>query len=435
MLSRRPSTRRTTICRSERAALLALVAVPLVCWSLRAQDTTAAVRDTTAPGAPSPLEQPPSQLPATHTVARGETLWSIAQQYFNDPLLWPEIYRLNTALIEDPHWIYPGEVLNVAGIAGAVAQAPAGAPAETTGAVAQPAAADTVRAAPAAAAAAAAAAAVDTTLRDTTQAIVEEPPPPPEEEAYQTIFDRPASRTQEVREVLRAYMNQPYRPVRRGEFYGAGFLTENEDLPWGRVVGSVAQSSIPRLSERESAMQFQAIVVEPPQGASYHVGDSLLIARLDRHVGDWGQVVIPVAVVRVQEVTKKQLLAVILTQYDRVRDGQLSLPLEPFKDPGEVRPAPVNRGLLGQVIDQRDAHAIAISQQVVFLSRGRADGVVPGDVFQLYTGEAGTPSEDVRAVVEVVHTRAHSSSALILVVQNAQIRPGLPARLVRKMPS
>jgi len=69
------------------------------------------------------------------------------------------------------------------------------------------------------------------------------------------------------------------------------------------------------------------------------------------------------------------------------------------------------------------------------LNRGRADGVVPGDVFQIYTGEPGTPSEDVRAVVEVVHTRERSSSAIILQVQNAQLLPGLPTRLVRKMPS
>src|SRR4029077_18214377 len=110
--------RRTTICRSNRAALLALVAVPLVCWSLPAQDTTQAA-------APTPsAQQPPGELPATHTVTTGETLWSLAQLYFNDPLLWPEIYRLNTALIEDPHWIYPGEVLNVSGAAG-VARTPA----------------------------------------------------------------------------------------------------------------------------------------------------------------------------------------------------------------------------------------------------------------------------------------------------------------------
>jgi hypothetical protein len=57
--------RRTTICRSNRAALLALVAVPLVCWSLPAQDTTQAA-------APTPsAQQPPGELPATHTVTTG----------------------------------------------------------------------------------------------------------------------------------------------------------------------------------------------------------------------------------------------------------------------------------------------------------------------------------------------------------------------------
>jgi hypothetical protein len=72
---------------------------------------------------------------------------------------------------------------------------------------------------------------------------------------------------------------------------------------------------------------------------------------------------------------------------------------------------------------------------VVFLNRGRADGVVPGDVFQIYTGDPGTPSEDVRAIVEVVHTRKRSCSAIILVLKNGQIIPGLSTRLVRKMPT
>src|SRR5690348_4367844 len=369
--------RRTTICRSERAALLALVAGLLagLAPALTAQDTTQARPDTSRPAqdtsqaAPAPA--PLGQLPATHVVATGETLWSIAQLYYNDPLLWPEIYRLNTALIDDPHWIYPGEELSLSQ-AVSVAAAP-----ETTTVVPQPAApGDTVHAQPAPPdTVAAVAAAPDTTpLVDTAQVVVAPPPPEPAG-TYQTLFDRRRGATQEVRDVLRAYANQPYRPLRRGEFYSAGFLTEGEKLPYSRVLGNTATPAIPRLTDRSSATTFDQVAVQPLRNASYHVGDSLLIVRIDRDITGWGDVVVPLGVARVTELQRRQVLADVIMQFGRIHDGHLALPLEPFKDPGQVRPTSVDQGLEGVVIAERDMHVVLAIQQIVFINRGRVEGV------------------------------------------------------------
>ncbi len=414
--------RRTTICRSERAALLALVAGLLagggLAPALAAQDTTQAAQDTTR-AAPAP-----GQIPASHTVSKGETLWSIAQLYFTDPLLWPEIYRLNTALIDDPHWIYPGEVLNLTGLR--LAQAPESA------AVAGPQAADTVHAQTGPGADT-----VTATPELDTAAVVEAPSTA---ESYQTIFDRRRTATSEVQDVLRAYANQPYRPLRRGEFYAAGFLTENESLPYGKVLGNTAVPAIPRFTERTSATTFDQIAVAPPRNASYHVGDSLLLVRLDRDIVGWGGVVVPVGVARVTDIQRRQVLAEVLPnmQFGRIHEGHLALPLEPFKDPGLVRPTPVEQGLEGQVIGQRDVHVIMGPQQIIFINRGRAEGVTPGDMFEVFRPSAGVPgsaSEQVQVVVEIVHTREHSSSGLVLNIEHPNLVPGMPVRLIRKMPS
>ncbi|RRQ21834.1 LysM peptidoglycan-binding domain-containing protein [Thiohalobacter thiocyanaticus] len=57
------------------------------------------------------------QHPERHVVVKGDTLWDISEAFLRDPWLWPEVWYVNPQ-IENPHLIYPGDVITLVYIDG-----------------------------------------------------------------------------------------------------------------------------------------------------------------------------------------------------------------------------------------------------------------------------------------------------------------------------
>ncbi|WP_435200913.1 LysM peptidoglycan-binding domain-containing protein [Janibacter sp. GS2] len=74
---------------------------------------TATASDTSATRGAESTKQAPSSPTVEHEVARGETLWSIAEQYLGDGARYTEIVDLNQGTIPSSHWISPGQLLQL----------------------------------------------------------------------------------------------------------------------------------------------------------------------------------------------------------------------------------------------------------------------------------------------------------------------------------
>jgi hypothetical protein len=66
----------------------------------------------TAYNPPDPATWPAGSK--TYTIKSGDTLWALAQQFFKNAYMWPQLWESNT-WITDAHWIYPGDVLLIDG--------------------------------------------------------------------------------------------------------------------------------------------------------------------------------------------------------------------------------------------------------------------------------------------------------------------------------
>lgn len=389
MISLKRSMEMTTIYRFSRSLFVAALLLGSASGQVRAQDTVAV-----------------KELPDVHVVQEGETLWDIAMFYYGDPYLWPEIYRLNTLVVEDPHWIFPGEelVFGEPEAAQPDVMIEGGEGDDGIG--------------------------VELAERESFDSGA------PPEVAASTRF-RPTS-VQGDNVSISTRVEESFRPIRPYQFYSAGFLTEGETFPFGQVLGKPGSRS-GRIATATSAVIHQDVEILAPASASYQIGDTLLMLDRRREISQWGNVMVPTGMALVTNVSGRRTLARIITQFELVLDRQVAMQLEPFRDPGPVRPQPVEDGLRATIIAVRDRHPVPSQADIVFIDAGRNAGLVPGDIMEVVSAREESvfrdaPDERV-AVLKIVHVRENSSSGMLTHIFKTGVEVGAEVKLTLKMPT
>lgn len=347
----------------------------------------------------------------THTVRSGDTLWDIARQYMSDPFLWPEIYRLNTSVVEDPHWIYPGEVLVL------VARGPVAAvPAEDTPV---PPAGEQLAAADSGAATAPA------SLSDDEQA---------------SRFSLAINRGQYQADSLRLATEPPVpvHSVTAGDFRTAPYLDEEQLGQSGELLGPVMPRQIAGSGALRQTMLLGAdVVVSPPRGGTYQIGDSLAIYMYDgKRIHPFGEVLLPTGVLVVREqASNDRYVARVARMFGTIHRGQIVLPLEPFA-PIEAG-AVAGEGVRGEIVGWPEFQRLKGIQDHVFMDRGSQDGVRIGDLYEIRR-----PVDDDHGVLvpvtvargRVVRVGTRSATLKLVHVVGPDIPPGTEALQIARMP-
>lgn len=347
-------------------------------------------------GAQQPAASAQATRPASHTVKRGDTLWDLAKLYLGDPYLWPEIYRLNTDQIEDPHWIYPGEVLKLPGTpAKAIAAAPP-------------------RPAPEPA--------VVTPVMSTQPAPV---PPPAPVDSYPLI---PATQPPPV---VRSgeYLASPWVDQRGGP-RGSGYLIGGRDLP------GIASKDQSRLA------LYDAVFVSPPVGSVAPENERYLTYRMGPLIEDLGQIIIPTGVIEITRSARNGEAAVgrVVKMFGEVQQGQRLIPLDTSAIVLSTHPSPVTNGKSGKVRWIYTGPVLPSLQNYLIVDMPRRD-VTTGDQIDLYAPRQKPTEGRSLALPEVWIGRAQvlrvtpfGAAAIITKQEQPRIEEGTAARVAAKMP-
>jgi hypothetical protein len=313
------------------------------------------------PKPPGASGEAPPQLSEIHPVRSGDTLWDLCAKYLNSPWYWPKIWSYNPQ-ITNPHWIFPGNELRFY-------------PGDEN---------------------------LPTNVEVSSR--MEMAP----DEDLPRVADDVVSASRAI--VVGAVPNRSYNPV------GYSIVESQDKAMVGDITNAFEDASMLTATDR--------LYVRMKSGA--RPGETYAIYRTIRQIehpitGEPAGTVVQI-VGQARVVATSQTVSTLDVERafrDIERGDWVGRVPEGFGQ--RIAPTPTQSGAKGYVIETMEtAQRLIGEHDLIFIDRGRAHGVQPGNVFTvLHRGDLGTdetdglPLEDVGAVM-VIDVRENVSTAVVL---------------------
>lgn len=314
----------------------------------------------------------------THTVKDGDTLWDIAGFYYQNPFLWPYIWRANLMKVADPHWIYPDQMFVI--------------PPSPEEGLAQPA--------------------------------EEIPVYVPEEEV---VMVAPTGSGTEVI----TFVEPDHRIFSEGLIHRAGYIVD-QDLPyWGKIIGTEPRSE-------KVITAYKYVYIDRAQDVN--IDDELTIYRPGSEISHpktgqrLGREVIVLGKAVVEAVGDEGARCKVMASYDLIKRGDLVTPYEPVLAPEKVEVIPTTKQIEGYVVEVKTGTKIAPPHVFVYVDQGEDTGIAVGDIFDVYqervVGGKAMPDLTIGKIQVVSVFRAASIGLLYSGREPIPIKRGERCRLV-----